>query len=165
MVNLKANQLVMKNAKTNMMKQSSGITHSKDNHSSSKLVQDHKISNLTIFHQNIRGIRNKIDEFLISLSANEPQIICLLEHHLKTEEIDKLNVYQYTIGTSFCRQHYSCGEVCIMVHKNIQFIPINLNLFNKEKDLEISALKLHFMSNLFIVACIYRSPMGDFYYF
>jgi hypothetical protein len=36
MVNLKANQLVMMKAKTNMIKQSSGITHSKDNHSSSK---------------------------------------------------------------------------------------------------------------------------------
>jgi hypothetical protein len=78
------------NAKTNMIKQSSGITHSKDNHSSSKLVQDNKNSNLEIFHQNIRGIRNKVDEFLISLSANEPQIICLLEHHLRPEEIDKL---------------------------------------------------------------------------
>jgi hypothetical protein len=52
-----------------------------------------------------------------------------------------------------------------MVHKDIQFIPINLNLYNKEKDLEISALKLHFMPNLFIVVCIYRSPMGDLLFF
>jgi exonuclease III len=94
-----------------------------------------------------------------------PQIICLSEHHLRTAEIDKLNSYQYTIGTSFCRQLYSYGGICIMVHKNIQFIPINLNIYNTEKDLKISALKLHFMSNLFIVVCIYRSPMGDFYYF
>jgi hypothetical protein len=65
MGNLKANQLVMMNAKTNTIKQSSGITHSKDNHSSSKLVQDHKNSDLTIFHQNIRGIRNKLEEWCL----------------------------------------------------------------------------------------------------
>jgi hypothetical protein len=53
MGNLKANQLVMMKAKMNMIKQSSGITHSKDNHSPSKIAQDHKKSNLTIFHQNI----------------------------------------------------------------------------------------------------------------
>jgi hypothetical protein len=52
-----------------------------------------------------------------------------------------------------------------MVHKNTQFIPINLNLYNKEEDLEISTLKLHFMSTLFTVVCIYRSPMGDFHCF
>jgi hypothetical protein len=52
-----------------------------------------------------------------------------------------------------------------MVHKNTQFIPINLNLYNKENDLEISALKFHFMSTIFIVVCIYRSPVGEFYYF
>jgi hypothetical protein len=116
MGNLKANQLVMINAKTNMIKQSSGITHSKDNHSSSKLVQDHKNSNLIIFYQNIQGIRNKVGDFLISLSANEPQIICLSEHHLRTEEIDKLNLYQYIIGTSFCRQHYSSMSVNSILH-------------------------------------------------
>jgi hypothetical protein len=102
MGNLKSSQLVMMNPKMNMIKQSSGITHSEDNHSSSKILQDHKKSNLTIYHQNIRGIRNKIDEFLIFLSANEPQIICLSEHNLRTIEIDKLNFCQYTIGTSFC---------------------------------------------------------------
>jgi exonuclease III len=120
---------------------------------------------LTILHQNIRGISNKIDEFLISLSANEPQIICLSEHHLRTDEVGQLNFCQYTVGTSFCRQTYIHGGVCVMVHKNIQFTTINLDRFNKEKDLEISALKLHFMSNHFIIICIYRCPTGDFYYF
>jgi hypothetical protein len=88
MGNLKANQLVMMKAKMKRIEQSSGITQSKDNHSPSKIAHHHKKSNLTIFHQNIRGIRNETDEFLISLSANEPQIICLSEHHLRTAEIN-----------------------------------------------------------------------------
>ena len=47
---------------------------------------NHYTNNFTILHQNVRGIKNKIDEFLISLPQNEPQVICINEHHLRTEE-------------------------------------------------------------------------------
>jgi hypothetical protein len=49
--------------------------------------------NLTLYHLNIRGISNKIDEFQISLYHNRPQVICLTEHHLKTEEITSINFF------------------------------------------------------------------------
>ena len=38
---------------------------------------DHNTTKFMSLHQNIRGISNKIDEFLISLSSNAPQVICL----------------------------------------------------------------------------------------
>jgi hypothetical protein len=44
-------------------------------------------------------------------------------------------------------------------------LTINLDHFNKEKDLEVSALKLQFMSNYFITICIYRCPVGNFTFF
>jgi hypothetical protein len=166
MGNLSANQSAMVNTtKKNRVKQFCGIVHNKDNYLSNKIMHDHKKPKLTILHQNIQGIINKVDEFLIFLSANEPQIICLSEHHLRIGEIGKLNFSQYIVGTSFCRQTYRNGGVCVLVHKNIQFTTINLDRFNKEKDLEIAALKLHFMSNHFIIICMYRSPTGNFYYF
>jgi exonuclease III len=134
--------------------------------SSNKVRYEQKQKNkFTILHQNIRGIRNKVDEFLISLSTDVPQVICLTEHHLKREEIDNINFSQYTVGSFFCRRTYACGGVCILVHKDIQFDDINLDHFSKEKDFEISALKLHIMHNHFIIICIYRSPNGNFTYF
>jgi hypothetical protein len=39
-----------------------------------------------IYHQNIRGINNKIDELLLSFTEL-PHVICLSEHHLKEFEI------------------------------------------------------------------------------
>ena len=39
--------------------------------------------NLKIFHQNIRGLRNKIDELTLHLSDCVPQVLCFTEHHLK----------------------------------------------------------------------------------
>jgi len=72
-------------------------------------------NNLTILHQNVRGLKNKIDEFLISLPQNEPQVICLTEHHLQTEEIDSVNFGHYTLGSAFCRQIFKQGG-CLYLH-------------------------------------------------
>jgi exonuclease III len=118
-----------------------------------------------ILHQNIRRIFNKVDEFLNSVSPKAPQVICLSEHHLRTEEISNVNFNQYTLGASLCRQTYSHGGVCVFVHKNMQFNNTNLDQYNKEKDLEICALKLNIVSNNFTIICLHRSPTGNFSYF
>jgi hypothetical protein len=116
------------------------------NHSLNNFSYDHCNRNkFMILHQNIRGISNKIDEFLNSLSPNAPQVICLTEHHLRTEEIGNVNLSQYTFG-AYILQTYRHGGVCIFVPKNIQFHTINLDQYNKEKDLKICDLKLHVLS-------------------
>jgi hypothetical protein len=137
------------------------------NHSLNKFSYKHcTINKFTILHQNIRGISNKIHEFLNSIiSPNAPKVICLTEHHLRTEEIRNVNSEQYTLGASFSRQTYSHGGVCVFVPKNLQFNTINLDQYNKEKDLEICALKLNTLSNSFTIICIYRSPTNNFSYF
>jgi hypothetical protein len=45
-------------------------------------------SSFTVFHQNIRGLLNKSEELISSLSPDFPQVRCLTEHHLKHFEID-----------------------------------------------------------------------------
>jgi hypothetical protein len=57
---------------------------------------------------------NKVDEFLISLSSNAPQIICVSEHHLRTDELSMTNFSQYTVGTSNCRQLYIFMEEYVL---------------------------------------------------
>ena len=66
-----------------------------------------------LLHQNVQGISNRIDEFLIPLSSNAPQIIYLTGHHLMTEETGNVNLGQYTLGVIFCRQTNKLGGVCI----------------------------------------------------
>jgi len=125
----------------------------------------YRTNHFKILHQNARGLSRKIDEFLISLLPNSPQILCLTEHHLRNEEIANVNVDQYTLGTQFCRQTYKQGGVCIYVSNDIQFSTINLEQHDREKDLEICALKMRILSYSFIIICIYRSPLGNFDYF
>jgi len=94
-----------------------------------------------------------------------PQVICLTEHHLMTEKIGNVNLGQYTLGASFCRQIYKHRSACFYVSKDIQFSTINVDQYNKEKDLEICALKLCLLSSSFTIICIYRTPTGSLKYF
>ena len=112
---------------------------------------------MKILHQNIQGISHEIDEFLISLSHNTPNVLCLTEHHLRTEEINNLHLGQYTLGAYFCRRIYKQGGVWICVSNDFQFNIINLDQHTREKDLEICALKLQASSINLVVICIYRS--------
>ena len=84
----------------------------------------------------MRGISSKIDEFITSLRYNRPQIICLTEHHLRTEEINNTTLDQYILGASFCRKKYKCGGVCIYISKSLQLSTINLEKYCKKKTLK-----------------------------
>jgi len=147
MANLSANQTAGNNT-SNVNRYSSCKTpkcfklnydtvYKNHNHSLNNFSYDNCNANkFMILHQNIQGISNKIDEFLNSLSPNALQVICLTEHHLRIEEIGNVNKSQDTLGATFYRQTYRHEGVCIFVPKNIQFQTINLDQYNKEKDLK-----------------------------
>ena len=140
--------------------------HNNHNHLPNSLTYtEHQTTKFKVLHQNIHGLYNKTDEFLIALSPITSQVICLTEHHLTTEQISTIKLDQYTLGASFCRQTYKHGGTCIYVSKDIQFHTINLDQFNIDKDLEICALRSSLTSCNPTIICIYRSSIGNFNYF
>jgi exonuclease III len=118
-----------------------------------------------IFHQNIRGMKGKINELMLSLVNDEPSIICISEHHLNVYEMDVTHIPNYKFGAGYCRKKHKNGGVCIFVHEDYKFTILNLQKFSKERDIEIAAIKLELNKVRIIVLCIYRSPVGDFDYF
>jgi len=60
---------------------------------------------LTIFHQNIRGIRSKSNELMCHLSYDQPHILCLTDHHLPYLEIQTLNIDNYRLGSYYGRKY------------------------------------------------------------
>jgi hypothetical protein len=44
-----------------------------------------------------------------------PYILCLTEHHIKTPEILQVNLKNYTLGASYCRQNMAKGGLSIFV--------------------------------------------------
>jgi hypothetical protein len=121
---LSPNQLPDKHAVImNKYNQSYNMICNMDYYLFNKTRQDHHNKNkLIIIHQNIRGIKNKVEEFLISLTDIAPQIICLSNHRLRLDEIDNVNFNQYMIGNSFCRQIDSYGGVCVLIKKTFNLI-------------------------------------------
>ena len=132
---------------------------------SNHLIDMHKATNFIMSHQNIRGLKHKIDELLISLSCINPQVLCVTEHHLQSDEINNIHLGQYILGTYFCRKIYKHGGVSIFVSRNIQFQEIDLSQYVKEKDFEVCALNFQEASIHLLIICLYISPMGDFTYF
>jgi hypothetical protein len=80
-------------------------------HSSNKNMEDE--GRLRLFHQNIRGLKGKVNEFLLSLEDEAPHIICLSEHHMKEGEIETTHIPKYKLGAKYCRLKLKNGGVCI----------------------------------------------------
>jgi len=125
--------------------------HSLINHTNKKKLdksykQKKKVTNsknlFKIFHQNIRGLKSKVDALLNSLLPQYPHVMCLTEHHLKDYEIDNLPVEHFKLGSKFCRHEFKNGGVCIFIHENLEFFSITLDKYCKEKDIEVCAINL-----------------------
>jgi hypothetical protein len=56
-----------------------------------------------VYHQNIRGLKDKVQKFATSLFPEPPHILCVTGHHLKRYEIGK-SIANYNLGAKFCRQ-------------------------------------------------------------
>jgi len=115
-----------------------------------------------IYHQNIRGLKGKINEFLLSLPAAAPHLICFTEHHLKDYELVNTHIPNYTLGANYCRKNLKQGGVCIYVHESLKFSNINLLKYSNERDIEIAATQLNIHRIKVIIICIYRAPCGNF---
>jgi hypothetical protein len=59
-----------------------------------KWVADGK-SQLTIYHQNMQDLKNKINDFVLTKTEIYPHIICLSEHHLKPNEKSITHIPMY----------------------------------------------------------------------
>jgi len=82
-----------------------------------------------IFHQNIRGLKSKMDELSNSLFPDYTHIMCLTEHHLKDYEIDNLPVDYFKLGSKFFRHKFKSGGVCIFIHEDVEFFAISLDKY------------------------------------
>jgi hypothetical protein len=92
-----------------------------------------------LFHQNIRGIKGKM--LMFSLLNEEPNIICLPEHHLNVHERDVVHTPKYKHGASYCRKKHN-GSVCIFIHEDLNFTALNVQKYSKGHDIEISTIEL-----------------------
>jgi exonuclease III len=113
-----------------------------------------------IFHQNIRGLKNKHNELLCHLQEFAPHVLCLTEHHLDGDQISHLNLDSYTSGALYCtsRRFSKMGGTCIYVQDNLNTVNIMLDNYCYDKDIEACAVSANIDSLKICILTIYRSP-------
>ena len=128
---------------------------------------NHQASNniLSVFHQNIRGLRYKTDELLSALYPDFPHVLCLTEHHMDTLDFDLVTIDHFNLGAVYCRNTLSKGGVCIFVHNSLNFSNINLDRFCIDQTIEICAIKLSTSGRSIYIVAVYRAPTGNFLQF
>jgi hypothetical protein len=96
-----------------------------------------------IFHQNIRGLKNKHNKLLCYLQELAPHVLCLTKHQLDGVQISHLNLVNYTLGAIYCRRFFKMGGTCIHVQNNLNAVNITLDNFCYDKDTEACAVSIN----------------------
>lgn len=118
---------------------------------------------MTIFYQNAQYIQEKVELFSDSLSEEDPEVVCLVEHGLRNNDIQQLRLHQnYSIVSYSQRVMYKGGGTLIAVKKEIQAVK-NCSFQNVyvEKCIEFCSVNLQIGESKLTVLCIYRSPSGN----
>jgi hypothetical protein len=102
---------------SNQVYKSQSLENLNDNyfmHSNQVSNKNDYINNLfKIYHQNVGGMKGKINEFMFPLLIKASHLICLREHHLKDCETDITPISKYKLGAKYCRKKLKSGGVCI----------------------------------------------------
>jgi exonuclease III len=97
-------------------------------------------ADLIIFHQNIRGLYNEVDELLHFGTTEFPHTLCLTEHHLRGHEINSTCIKYYNLGAKYCRKSSNYGGVGIFVREALLFSTVGLDRFCRDQDREVCAV-------------------------
>jgi len=76
---------------------------------------------LSILHQNIQSIRNKLIEIDLVLKSDLKNIdvLCFTEHWLKEDYLKLISIEQCVLVSHFSRKQHNHGGSCTYVGKNI----------------------------------------------
>ena len=66
------------------------------------------------------------------------------------------------MAAKFCRTSYAKGGVCMYVHKCLEFVSTDIEIYCNEKDFEACAIKLNLNSTSICIITTYRAPSGNF---
>jgi len=102
--------------------------------SSLKIIQNTQTS-LYLFHQNIGGLKHKMDQLTCMLYSCDlsPHIICLWEHYLIDHNLLMIRPNKYYFPSRFSRHSYSGGGVCMYIISNLESNVTDLSQYFIEK--------------------------------
>jgi hypothetical protein len=73
-----------------------------------------------------------------------------------------VTIANYKLGTSYCTESINKGDVCIYVHNTLDYEVVNIRALCIDKAMEAWTVKCRFLSGIFGILAIYRSPSSNF---
>lgn len=129
------------------------------------VAQSNRDCQIRLFHQNIAGLLNKLNNLEICLDNFQKNwacidIVCLSETFVKSGNEANISLKHFKLADFYSRSQVKRGGVCILVRNGIEFIELPLcKKLAMDKHFEccgtyIPTLKI-------IILCIYRTPNSD----
>lgn len=116
-------------------------------------------------NQNTQSFKNKIPaiEVFIKNQLIPPQIICLTEHWLKSEEeCRSYPLENFTNVSAYYRNTMKHGGSCIYVKNTLEATEVpKINMYSVDKHFECAAIEMSEKGNRLVVISIYRAPDGN----
>lgn len=119
-------------------------------------------SYISILHQNISGLINKTDEFVICLEELKQReinidVICVTEHFMKLGNEILFNIPNYILAAYYSRKDSSRGGACIIVRKGHRWKDLpDVQKLSISGVCELCAVEL--IDYRVIIICVYRVP-------
>lgn len=117
--------------------------------------------NFSVLHVNVQSLLNKIDELHLALDDNSFDILCVSEHWLNYENLKMINLPNYCLVSSFCREGRNRhGGVAIFTSANCILKSIDVTKFAISIHAELCAAEIK-CYNCLLLAVYRSSTSGD----
>jgi hypothetical protein len=92
-----------------------------------KMKQGQKTAVVSIIHQNVQSINNKLLELNVILQTEleKVEVLCLSEHWLREEYIKLISIEEFKLTSNFSRSESIHGGTCIYVKHYLQTREVN----------------------------------------
>uniref|UniRef100_A0A1B6GU06 Reverse transcriptase domain-containing protein n=1 Tax=Cuerna arida TaxID=1464854 RepID=A0A1B6GU06_9HEMI len=126
-------------------------------------TQKYCSGHLTVFHQNVDRISNKIDRLSHLIQIIKPHVVVLTEHGLTQDHIINTRLEDYCLAAEYSRQNHLKGGVAIYCQESIidQVEPVEVQNISIELVCEIAMVKIKTPKQHIHIIGIYRPPQGS----
>lgn len=110
-------------------------------------------------HQNIRGLRSKVEMLEVFLEEDIPDVVCLSEHSLLSDYVTNLSITNYSLVSSYCRKEKKGGGVAIWSRGEANCRSLSCDMFCVEGICEFAGASLALGDGQCVLLLgVYRPP-------
>jgi exonuclease III len=107
-------------------------------------------------------LQKNVDELQVFINEENPDVLCLSEHHLRQNEFNNISLTKFVNVSAFCRKNMlRGGGVCILVKKDIKYNIVDVSSYCHEGIIELSAISVYLSTKETLILAIYRPPNSN----